>query len=58
MKAVYHKALSCVQKGAITLTGDPRHVLVIGLSDRLYAFTSPRGLWTSRTPIVLHKGRK
>jgi hypothetical protein len=58
MKATYCKVVSCVQKGTITLSGEPRHVLVVGLSDRLYAFTSPRGLWTSRTPIVLHKGRK
>jgi hypothetical protein len=59
MKATYCRFLSCLQKrDAVTLTAEPRHVLVIGLSDRLYAFTAPRGSWTSRTPIVLRKDVK
>jgi hypothetical protein len=59
MKATYHKILSCLKKrDTVTLSSEPRHVLVVGLSDRLYAFTSPRGTWTSRTPIVLRKDTK
>jgi hypothetical protein len=59
MRARYCKVLSCLQKrDTVTLSGEPRHVLVIGLSDRRYGFTSPRGTWTSRTPIVLRKDAK
>jgi hypothetical protein len=61
MKVTYCEALCTLKRGsAVTLSGGPRygHALVIGLSDRLYAFTSLRGSWTSRTPIVLRRGAK
>jgi hypothetical protein len=56
MRATYCKALCTLKKGsAVILSGGPRygHALLIGVSDRLYATTSPHGSWASRTPTVL-----